>query len=155
MDNKQQLELIKIKEDAIMDEIEELKRLYDLDIIEEYRNFNNVFISSVKTLSQIMRRTIVTTYINSEFNKTNDFCVNGKIVDSETKNKLTKMNPIIIDFINDMINKFTCKSKDLLKLRRNIKNDDININGIMYPQQAKDYKYTQQIVDDYMKLLMD
>jgi hypothetical protein len=155
MNNKQQLELIKIKEDAILDEMEELKRLYDLDIIEEYRNFNNVFISSVKTLTQILRRTIVTQYINNDFVPTDKFCVNGEMVDEEMRNKLTKINTIIVDFINDMINKFTSKSKDLLQLRCNIKTDKLDYNGIMFPRYSKIYKYTQQIIDDYMKLLMD
>ena len=155
MDNKQQLELIKIKEDAIIDEIEELKRLYDLDIIEEYRNFNNVFISSVKTLSQIMRSTIISRYHSNDIISTGKFCVNGEVVEEEMKNTLTKINPIIVDFINDMINKFTNKSKNLLKLRQNATSEDFDLDGIMYPKYAKGYKYTQQIIDDYMRLLMD
>ena len=143
MDKEKQLELIDTKIKSMRDEIDELKKIYETKSVDEYRRFNNVFLQTVNTL-QFM------------FNRLNFKILYGNVVGTNTDvklhNKVVEVNCSIKIFVNDMLNKFNEKSK-------NIVDKTIDSEGNKYKtldrKSAEDYKYTQQIINDYTKLLME
>jgi len=142
--NNEILKLIQTKEEAVKIQIKILLDLNDLNDIRNYRNFNNVFIASVKTIIEILRE--------NRIHKTGvlkgdkyDVIINGIEESKENVIKLTEMNDDIKSFILDMINKFTEKSKNI-----KVEFFDCDIDN----EDSIRYKYSQQIIDDYIKLLM-
>jgi hypothetical protein len=118
--------------------------LYDLNDIRNYRNFNNVFIASVKTIIEILRTNRISK--TGIFN-TNKYTVTINGIDESEENiiKLTEINEDIKNFILDMISKFTEKSKNIKVEFCNCEIDN---------EYSISYKYSQQIIDDYIKLLI-
>ena len=138
------IKLIETKEEAIKKQIEILLNLYDLNDVRNYRNFNNVFIASVRTSIEILRTNKISKTRIIENDKY-DIVINGVQESNENIIKLTEINDDIKNFIIDMINKFTEKSK-------NIKVSFISCDS--ESEYSIKYKYSQQIIDDYIKLLM-
>lgn len=143
--NQEIIKLIQTKEEAIKQQMGLLSGLYKLNDMRNYRNFNNVFIASVKTIVEILRTNRIhkTGIINGD---KYDVTINGVEEPKENVVKLTEINEDIKIFILDMINKLTNMSK-------NIKVHFYNNDDIDNTESAR-YKYIQQIVDDYIKLLM-
>lgn len=143
MDKEKQLELIETKIKSMRDEIDELKKIYEIKSVDEYRRFNNVFLQTVNTL-QFM------------FSRLNFKVLYGNVVGTNTDvklhNKVVEVNCSIKIFVNDMLDKFNEKSK-------NIVDKTIDSEGNKYKtldrKSSEDYKYTQQIINDYTKLLME
>ena len=143
MDKEKQLELIETKIKSMRDEIDELKKIYETKSVDEYRRFNNVFLQTVNTL-QFM------------FSRLNFKVLYGNVVGTNTDvklhNKVVEVNCSIKIFVNDMLDKFNEKSK-------NIVDKTIDSEGNKYKtldrKSSEDYKYTQQIINDYTKLLME
>jgi hypothetical protein len=142
--NQEIIKLIQTKEEAIKQQMDLLLGLYKLNDMRNYRNFNNVFIASVKTIVEILR----TNRIHKTGILNNDTVViNGVEETKENVIKLTEMNEDIKNFILDMINKLTDVTKNM---KVYFYNNDDDIDNI----ESARYKYIQQIVDDYIKLLM-
>lgn len=140
--NQEIIKLIQTKEEAIKQQMGLLLGLYKLNDMKNYRNFNNVFIASVKTIVEILRTNRVhrTEIINND-----NVVINGVEETKENVIRLTEINEDVKNFILDMINKLTDISKNI---KVHFYNDDIDNN------ESARYKYIQQIVDDYIKLLM-
>ena len=143
MDKEKQLELIETKIKSMRDEIDELKKIYEIKSVDEYRRFNNVFLQTVNTLQFV-------------FSRLNFKVLYGNVVGTNTDvklhNKVVEVNCSIKIFVNDMLDKFNEKSK-------NIVDKTIDSEGNKYKtldrKSSEDYKYTQQIINDYTKLLME
>lgn len=129
MNRQNQLELIITKEQAINKQMKTLKTL--IHNIEEYRNFNNVFISSLRTFKEIKSN------INLKSNQYG--FISGSELEIEIYNKIQTVENNAINFINDRMNYFKEKSEKVV-----ISNKEV----------AREYKYVQQIIDDYIKLLL-
>ena len=129
MNRQNQLELIITKEQAINKQTETLKTL--VHNIEEYRSFNNVFISSLRTFKEIKSN------INLKSNQYG--FISGSELEIEIYNKIQTVENNAIKFINDRMNYFKEKSEKVV-----ISNKEV----------AREYKYVQQIIDDYIKLLL-
>jgi hypothetical protein len=142
--NQEIIKLIQTKEEAIKQQMGLLLGLYKLNDMRNYRNFNNVFIASVKTIVEILRTNRIhkTGILNDD---KYDVVINGVEESKENVIKLTEINEDIKNFILDMINKLTEKSK---YIEVHFFNSEIEDN------ESIRYKYSQQIVDDYIKLLM-
>ena len=143
MDKEKQLELIETKIKSMRDEIDELKKIYETKSVDEYRRFNNVFLQTVNTLQFMFSR------LNFKVSYGN---VVGTNTDVKLHNKVVEVNCSIKIFVNDMLDKFNEKSK-------NIVDKTIDSEGNKYKtldrKSSEDYKYTQQIINDYTKLLME
>lgn len=142
--NQEILKLIQTKEEAVKNQIKILLDLYHLNDIRNYRNFNNIFIASVKTISEILRTNRLHKIGIPDSNKYN-VIINGINESEDNIIKLTEINEDIKKFILDMINEFTEKSK----------NTEVDFfNSEMDNEDSIEYKYSQQIIDDYIKLLI-
>lgn len=143
MDKEKQLELIETKVKSMRDEIDELKKIYETKSTNEYRKFNNVFLQTVNTLQFV-------------FSRVNVKILYGNVIGTNTEvklhNKIVEANCSIKIFVNDMLDKFNEKSKKILS-------KTIDSEGNKYKtldrESAEDYKYTQQIINDYTRLLME
>lgn len=106
-------EMFEMNKKQIKYQMEELKKLRDLNMIEEYRHFKNVFIDSVSSINL----------------KTN-----------------AKFNDFIVNFIIEEIYNFDKISNDIMENKR-------NKEGVLKEEYSKQYKYCQQIIRDYSRIL--
>lgn len=142
--NHEIIKLIQTKEETVKKQIDVLLDLYNLDDMKNYRNFNNVLIASIKTIIEILKTNRVhkTGILNGG---KYDVTINGVEESKENIDKLTEIDNEIKKFIIDMINKLNKKSKNI---EIHFYNSDIE------DYDSIKYKYIQQIIDDYIKLLM-
>jgi hypothetical protein len=130
MNREKQLKLIITKEESIKRQMDELRNILNYQSkTEEYRNFNNIFISSVRTFKEI---------VNS-LNLKADQILYHTECEVKIADKLNCMKKLIIDFIDEIINVLKKRSEHLT---------------IYDKESSKKYKYIQQIIDDYIKLLL-
>lgn len=142
--NQERINLIKAKEKSIDKQIKVLLEFKKQMDMKNYRTFNNVFISSVRSLMSI-----VNSNSQIQIDTTKIVYINGQEETDKNINILTKLNPQIEIFIKAMINDLTEQSNTLLNKDENSESDNIE-----FVADYSTYKYNQQIVDDYIKLLL-
>lgn len=157
--NQEIIKLIETKEKAVEKQMEELLSLYTNEEFKDYRNFNNVFISSVKTLIAIInsnKHSTCSVPIGNITDGKYETMINGIKETESNLLKLTELNPQITSFINNIIDKLNSKSEEILNQCKEINEVSEDDNGIITVVKDKyiQYKYIQQIIDDYIRLLM-